>query len=293
MVLVNIISGNYIDENWTNPSILVDKTKSAEDSSNDDEEIKIDDLIELMQKTVASSMELESPIDDQPIQVSREDSQKYKLEKEKVVVEAKVANLKALPSYPNVQQLTELLLNSLKPEFNNLIKAHNFSSLIPTELKDLLRKFEAINGTLALTKKVDKLEGLKLEIQVDLVALHVQVSSIGSQLAKLKVLDAISTILGKVVVAMDRFAHDISLESQKAGDTSVLLACQAGPHPAEGEKNTNQSTITQLFQIRHVKDVAAANLINKPTTKPTITEPTTTQIIKTTFVIIPTITPPF
>ncbi|GKB49563.1 hypothetical protein Tco_0900316 [Tanacetum coccineum] len=240
---------NYLFDHFivgTNPSILVDKTKSARDgletahteieteteketsskhlfgtetkddaqSSDDDEEIKMDDLTELVQKIMAGYMELESPRDDQPIQTIKIQeltnqvlflqSQKYKLEKEKTDVEAKVANLKALPSYLNVQQLTELLVNSFKPEFVKLIKAHDFSSFIPTELKDLPRKFKAMNETLALTTKVDNLEGSKLEIQVDLVALHGQVSSISSQLAKLNVLDAISTILDKVVAAMDR-----------------------------------------------------------------------------------------
>ncbi|GJV08241.1 hypothetical protein Tco_1345897 [Tanacetum coccineum] len=143
-------------------------------------------------------------------------SQKYKLEKEKTDVEAKVTNMKALPSYLNVQQLTELLVNSLKPEFVKLIKAHDFSSFIPTELKDLPRKFKAMNGTLALTTKVDNLEGSKLEIQVDLVALHGQVSSISSQLAKLKVLDAISTILYKVVAAMDSEVEQSKDKRKKA-----------------------------------------------------------------------------
>ncbi|GJS89977.1 hypothetical protein Tco_0772613 [Tanacetum coccineum] len=44
--------------------------------------------------------------------------------------------------------LTKLLANSLKPEFDKLIKAHDFSSFIPTDLKELPTKFEAVNGTM-------------------------------------------------------------------------------------------------------------------------------------------------
>ncbi|GKA39780.1 hypothetical protein Tco_0732331 [Tanacetum coccineum] len=77
---------------------------------------------------------------------------------------------------------------------------------------------------------------------------------------------------------------------KKTGDTSVPLVGQVGLRPVEGEKKTNQSTITQLFQRRQEKDVGVANLINKPITEPIITKITTTSIPQT---IIPTTTPSF
>nr|GFB50845.1 hypothetical protein [Tanacetum cinerariifolium] len=55
-----------------------------------------------------------------------------------------------------------------------------------------------------------------------------------------------------------------------------------GTHPAEGEKNTQQVTISQLFQRRIAKDATKENLNPKPIT-------TTSPI--TTFVIPPTTTP--
>ncbi|GKG32341.1 hypothetical protein Tco_0429851, partial [Tanacetum coccineum] len=64
-----------------------------------------------------------------------------KLEKEKEDVEAEVDLLSAQPSFLNMEQLTELLVKSLIPELSKLLTAHDFSSSIPTELKDLPLKF--------------------------------------------------------------------------------------------------------------------------------------------------------
>nr|GEV21266.1 hypothetical protein [Tanacetum cinerariifolium] len=138
-------------------------------------------------------------------------------------------------------------------------------------------------------------QGLKPDIRGELVALLAHVSPINSQLAKLKVLDVIPTILGIVVALLDMFTDVISSASQRASDSSVPLAGQAGPRPVEGDKNTNQSIITRLFQRRQDKDDADINLNKQPSTKPVITAPTTTsipQIITTTTLIIPT-TPSF
>nr|GFA69864.1 hypothetical protein [Tanacetum cinerariifolium] len=73
-----------------------------------------------------------------------------------------------------------------------------------------------------------------------------------------------------------------SPRSKKTKDHGVPSAGQAGTHPAEGEKNTQQVTISQLFQRRIAKDATKKNLNPKPIT-------TTSPI--TTFVIPPTTTP--
>ncbi|GJU80921.1 hypothetical protein Tco_1283286 [Tanacetum coccineum] len=82
-------------------------------------------------------------------------SQKHKLELEKNKAEAEVALLKAQPSFPNVEQLNELLVKSLKIEFSNILSAHEFSSSLPTELKDLPSKFnELTEEELSIEKKI-------------------------------------------------------------------------------------------------------------------------------------------
>ncbi|GKB22662.1 hypothetical protein Tco_0862063 [Tanacetum coccineum] len=89
-----------------------------------------------------------------------------------IKIQAEVANLRALPSYLNVQQITELLVNSPKPEFDLLIKAHDFSSHIQSELKssppsipDKLDEFQTFISV--LTTKVASLEGFKMEIPTE------------------------------------------------------------------------------------------------------------------------------
>ncbi|GJX33444.1 putative reverse transcriptase domain-containing protein [Tanacetum coccineum] len=47
---------------------------------------------------------------------------------------------KAQPSFPNIRQLNELLLKSLQTEFLKIFSAHDFSSSLPTDLKELPSK---------------------------------------------------------------------------------------------------------------------------------------------------------
>ncbi|GJY52942.1 hypothetical protein Tco_0444606, partial [Tanacetum coccineum] len=190
----------------------------------DDDEIKLADPTELVKEIgdAAEAMDLHSPEDDQPLQIFSKDdanikydlepqSQKFKLEKDKVVIEADL--LKAQPSYPNVQQLIELLVNSLKPELAKILIDHDFMG--------------------DLKKYIEKLE---IEVPGDLKELLGKLED--SQLTKHKVLDALPILLDRVVASLDRFAKAIDSASQKADDRSVPSASQAGTHPAEGEKNT-------------------------------------------------------
>ncbi|GKB35775.1 hypothetical protein Tco_0880717, partial [Tanacetum coccineum] len=185
-------------------------------------------------------------------------------------------------------QLTELPVQSLKPEISKLLTTHDFSASIPTELKALPSKFSDLNGefkdlkkyiegleieipgdlkeipkklyafqfvVLGLTKQVAEMKNQKLEVPTGLLALPGQVSTNIVQLSKLKVMDAIPG--------------------------------RAGPHPAKGGKNTQQATITQLFQRRTAKDATKANLNKEPI--PTTSSETTTVIPPTTSpIIIPT-----
>ncbi|GKB24557.1 hypothetical protein Tco_0863958 [Tanacetum coccineum] len=134
-----------------------------------------------------------------------------------------------------------------------MLTAHDFSASIPMGLQELPTKVREINGALGnLNEYVEKLEievrtdlkELKLEILAGLLALPDQVSSINAQLIKLKALDAILSILGKVATAMDKFTNSINSASKKAGDHSVPSAGQVGTQPAQGENNTRQLAIT-------------------------------------------------
>ncbi|GJZ11430.1 hypothetical protein Tco_0546189 [Tanacetum coccineum] len=219
---------------------------------------------------------------------STENSQKYKLELEKNKAEAEAALLKAQPSYPNMEQL---LVKSLKTEFSNILSAYDFSSSLPTELKDLPSKFDELTKEVkGLKKKVHELE-IKLpgdlkEIPTNLEDFTKTVTNLQVALvqAKLKTLDALPDLLVNVTKALNKFAQVLDSASSKAGYQSVPLVGQADTKPAKGEKDTNQATISQHFQ-RIAKKNDEDNLNkNKPQTEtppppifPVITT-TTTQM---------------
>ncbi|GKB15622.1 hypothetical protein Tco_0849545, partial [Tanacetum coccineum] len=135
--------------------------------------------------------------------------------------QAKAALLKAQPTFLNVQQLTKLLLDKWgKGDFKQYMEKLEIK--VTSDLKVLPRKLEEFQFSISvLTSQVDALENIKLDILVRLLALPVNVSSINAQLTKLKVLDAIPSLLNRVAEALDRFTTAIDLASQKASVNSV------------------------------------------------------------------------
>ncbi|GJX95891.1 hypothetical protein Tco_0351689 [Tanacetum coccineum] len=80
-------------------------------------------------------------------------SQKDELEQQKAKAKAEVASLKARPSYPDINQLTNLLVTSLKPEFSKLLASHDFASCLPNALKELPSKFIKLSREIKELKK--------------------------------------------------------------------------------------------------------------------------------------------
>ncbi|GJU91216.1 hypothetical protein Tco_1303639 [Tanacetum coccineum] len=95
--------------------------------------------------------------------------------------------------------------------------------------------------------------------------------------AKLKTLDALPSLLNKFTKTLNQFAQAIA--SNKTKDTSVPSAGQASTKPVEGEKNTNQATISQLFQRKAIKD-AILNKHQSILTPPIITITTSTTSLQ-------------
>ncbi|GKE89551.1 hypothetical protein Tco_1567026, partial [Tanacetum coccineum] len=135
-------------------------------------------------------------------------SQKHKLEHEKNKVEAKVALLIAQPSFPNVGQLNELLVKSLHTEFSKILSAHDFSSYKPTELKELLTKFnELAEDVKGLKNQVYELE---IELPGDLKEIPTKLEDLqrlAQHLFKLN-LDALPSLLQKVTKALNSNSDD-------------------------------------------------------------------------------------
>ncbi|GKD52058.1 hypothetical protein Tco_1281034, partial [Tanacetum coccineum] len=86
-----------------------------------------------------------------------------KLKKEKIKAEAEVAFLSAQRAYLNVEQLTELLVKSLSLELSKLLSSHDFSSSLPSELKELPSKFND------LTEEIKELKKHVHELEIELL----------------------------------------------------------------------------------------------------------------------------
>ncbi|GKD58173.1 hypothetical protein Tco_1295682 [Tanacetum coccineum] len=260
----------------SNPSVLVDKTKSAGDGlktahtasgaskkSKADEiskKIKMEDLSDLLKDTRSAFFTPDSPIDE-PIIVSDESkeeevenaeqppatsqdvpkdtsvphppsprlaqiqelmaqdhllqSQKKELEHQKAAAEAEAASLKAKPSYPDINQLTTLLVTSLKPELTKLLASYDFASCLPTELKEL-------------PSKVTEL--------------------ISSVQEKLKTLDSLLGLLKKVTNTLNRFATLVE-NASGATTTGVPSADKATASPIKGEKDADTNLKNELVDL--------------------------------------------
>ncbi|GKA45947.1 hypothetical protein Tco_0738743, partial [Tanacetum coccineum] len=195
--------------------------------------------------------------------------------------EAKIARLKAQSPSPNVGQLNELLVKSLTAEFLRILFAYDFHSSLSTELKELPSKFNELTDEVKVFKT--HVHGLEIEVPRDLKELPTNLeeftTTVASAQAKLKTLDALPSLLLKVTQALNMFVKVLHSATSKAGDQRVPSAGQDGTMPAEGEKNTNQATISQLFQRRAKKNTERKNL-NKP--QPKTTSPPNPPIITTT-----------
>ncbi|GJU96973.1 hypothetical protein Tco_1326244 [Tanacetum coccineum] len=160
------------------------------------------------------------------------------LEQQKATAEAEVTSLKAKPSYPDINQLTGLLVTSLEPELSKLLALHNFASCLPTELKELPSKFtELFKEIKELKQHVAELRSIQWELPSEFLDLPSHVSSVQE---KLKALDSLPSLLNKVTKTLNRFATVV--ETVLGATTAyVPSACQATASLAEEEKSTKDA----------------------------------------------------
>ncbi|GKD57709.1 hypothetical protein Tco_1291096 [Tanacetum coccineum] len=222
----------------TDPHILADETKSISEG------LELSSL-NLKQEKVPALFLVNNEDEEDEVHTTTEDTtHKLKLKKNKA--EAEIALLKAQPSFPNVGQLNDLLVKSFQTEFSKILSAHDFSSSLSTELKDLPSKFneltEEVKGLnqqvheleielpgdlkeipskledftktiTSLTSQVVELKTLQLELLAKFVLLLAQVASVQ---AKLKTLDALLGLLLNFTKALNNFAQVLDSASSKA-----------------------------------------------------------------------------
>ncbi|GJY59910.1 hypothetical protein Tco_0459802 [Tanacetum coccineum] len=228
-----------------------DQTKSAEDglkTSHTDSD--------LLKETRFSFFTSNSP-QDEPIIVSDESEEeeevdkdkdthatsldKDELEQQKAKAEAEITSLKSRPSYPNINQLTNLLESSLKLDFSKLLASHDFASCLPTKLKELPSKFTELSEEIKKLKK--HVKDMEIELPEDLKEIPTFTSTISNLTSqeKIKTLDSLPSLLNKVTDTLNRFATVVE-NASGATTKGVPSASQATASPTEGEKNTYPAT---------------------------------------------------
>ncbi|GJU45369.1 hypothetical protein Tco_1202635 [Tanacetum coccineum] len=165
--------------------------------------IKLEDLAKLVPNVKVNFKDLDSPEDDHIIGVddSKDDEEEDKNEEIHSTINDEIEDILAFtpPSPRSIQlqelknQLNELLVKSLAAEFSKILFAHDFSSSLPTELKDLPSKFnELIEEVKGLKQQVHELElelpGYLKYIPSKLEEFTKTITSLTSQVVELKTL---------------------------------------------------------------------------------------------------------
>nr|GEU54960.1 hypothetical protein [Tanacetum cinerariifolium] len=307
----------------SNLCVLVDKTKYARnglktthtDSSTNEEsrandiskKIKLEDLSEFLKDIRSALFTPDSPQDD-PIIVT-DKSEEEEADKEDThdtshdvpednsvlhppsLKSAQIQKLmaQARPSYPNINQLIDLLVTSLKPALFKLLASHNFASCLPTKLKELPSKFTDFSGEIKELKKHVKdieteLPGDLNEIPTKLETFTSTISSHSSQVAKLKTiqwellsefldlpshfflvqeklkaLDSLPSLLNKVTKTLNKFATVVETASG-ATTENVSSARLATASPAQGEKNTKDAETNPKVEL---VDLLGINVVTR------------------------------
>ncbi|GJZ77432.1 retrovirus-related pol polyprotein from transposon TNT 1-94 [Tanacetum coccineum] len=176
----------------TNLIVLVDQTKSAEDRSLEKihrSDILHSDFPKMRPLIISDKSEEEEEVDkDKDTHASSHDVPKDKLEQQKAKSKSEISSLKSI-SYPDINQLTDLLVSSLKPEFSKLLASHDFAGCLPTELKELPLKLTKLSREIKELKKHIKdmeigLPGDLKEIPTKLENFTSIISSLTSQMLK-------------------------------------------------------------------------------------------------------------
>nr|GEV18381.1 hypothetical protein [Tanacetum cinerariifolium] len=278
----------------TNPSVLVDNTKSIEDelktthtnlgtnvessSAKISKTIKLEDSSKLMHDVKTDFMDLDSP-KDEPIFVQdkneeAEEADKYEdthatsheetedslvpyppslkiiqlreLTNQVLLLQSQNQKLDLIPFEPKELSSMITILSGEVKELKKHVKEMEFE--LPEDLKELPTKLDTFTSTVSSpTFHVAELKTLQWKLPADFLALPSQVSSVQ---AKLKTLDALTSLLNKVTDNLNMFAHIMEIASPKAGDTNVPSTGKADAEKANLKKQPTPKTpqTTSAFQ---------------------------------------------
>nr|GEX56958.1 hypothetical protein [Tanacetum cinerariifolium] len=244
----------------TDPHVLADLTQSVSEglhtiltqpltrkgassiARQDEEEeasstIKLEDLAKLVSNVQPSFKELDSPEDDHVIIIEKSDEKENDEIHTTKNVETEDTSVPKSSSLKSslIQELTNqvLILQSQKHKME-LEKNEVEAEAALLKAQPSFPNVEQLKER-CLTSQVAVLKTIQWELSQEFLSLLAQVATV---LAKLKTLDALP------------------------GDESIPSAGQANTMPAKGEKNTNQATISQLFQRRAEKAGTLVGILN-------------------------------
>ncbi|GKB65374.1 hypothetical protein Tco_0921560 [Tanacetum coccineum] len=179
-------------------TLVANEESRADDIS---QKVKLEDLSNILKDTRSAFFTPDS-LTDVPIIISDESEEEENAKKDKDTEDtlvppppspksAQIQKLMGQPSYPDINQLTELLVTSLKPKLSKLLASHNFASCLPTEMKELPSNITGLSGEIKELKWHIKdmeieLSGDLIEIPTKLDSFTSTISSLSSQVAELK-----------------------------------------------------------------------------------------------------------
>ncbi|GKB65561.1 hypothetical protein Tco_0921747 [Tanacetum coccineum] len=219
----------------SNLSVLVDKTKFARDglahTNSDLPSLLLNPLLDEPIIVSDESEEEEEVAKDKDTEATSRD--KEELEQAKAKAKAEVASMKAKPSYPDINQLTEILVTSLKPELSKLLASHDFASCLPTELKELPSKITGLSGEIKEIKK--HLRGIEIELPRDLKEIPTKLETFTSTISSLS-----SHVAEMKNIQWELPTEFATMVENASGATSMNVPStgKSTASPAEGEKNT-------------------------------------------------------
>ncbi|GJV97494.1 hypothetical protein Tco_1549071 [Tanacetum coccineum] len=190
--------------------------------------VKLEDLSDILKDTRSAFFTPDSLLDE-PIIISEESEEEEEVVKDKdtedtskeelkqAKAEAEVASMKAKPSYPDITQLTEILVTSLKLELSKLLTSHDFTRFLIAVLKKLPSKITELSGEIKELKQ--HVSDMEIELPGDL--------------ENLQTMDSLPSLLHKVTDTLNRFS---TMMDNASGATSMNVpsAYQATALPAEG-----------------------------------------------------------
>ncbi|GJS48230.1 copia protein [Tanacetum coccineum] len=166
------------------------------------------------------------------------DTHNQKLKQDKENVSAKIATLKAQFVFLNINQLTEHLVSSMKPEFSKLLFFDDFICSIPTKLKELPTKITA------LSREVNELKKHIKEFEVEL-----------PEVAELK---KHKWELPKEFLDLPGQNSSVQSHIQTLSTPGSFKQGKLTTSHTEGEKNTNP--ITEDAELANLVDLIGINV---------------------------------